>query len=234
MPFTRGSDQGLVLTRVSPDGEMGYPGNLTMKVTYTLTARGEWRIDYEAVTDKATVVNLTSHTYFNLAGEGSGTIENHTLELAAGRYTPVDSTLIPTGELAGVADTPFDFRHATRIGTQVRVPHQQVVHAQGLDHNWVLDKGVTATPDYALTLADPASGRVMKMYTTEPGMQCYSGNFLDGTLEGSSGGLYRQGDALCLESQHFPDSPNQASFPSTVLRPGQTYRSTTLHTFAAR
>jgi aldose 1-epimerase len=234
MPFDRGADKGLVLTRVSPDGEMGYPGTLEVKVTYTLTAQGAWRIDYEAVTDRATVINLTSHTYFNLSGEGSGTIEDHTLELAAGRYTPVDPTLIPTGELAPVAGTPFDFREVKRIGTQVRAPHQDLVYGQGLDHNWVLDKGITATPDYALTLTDPASGRVMQMHTTEPGMQFYSGNFLDGTLAGTSGRLYRQGDALCLEAQHFPDSPNQPSFPSTVLRPGSTYRSTTLHTFSAR
>ncbi|MET9519220.1 aldose epimerase family protein [Streptomyces sp. NPDC002994] len=233
-PFSRGSDRGLVLRRTSPDGEMGYPGTLEMTVTYTLTARGDWRIDYEATTDRATVANLTSHTYFNLAGEGSGSINGHTLEMAAARYTPVDATLIPTGELARVTGTPFDFRRAKAIGEQARVPHQQVLYGKGLDHNWVLDKGITTVPGYALTLTDPASGRVMKMSTTEPGMQFYSGNFLDGTLAGTSGRLYRQGDGLCLESQHFPDSPNQPSFPSTVLRPGTTYRSTTVHTFSAR
>ncbi|MGW7054360.1 aldose epimerase family protein [Streptomyces sp. NPDC054887] len=233
-PFSRGADHGLVLRRTSPDGEMGYPGTLKVKVTYTLTARGAWRIDYEATTDRATVVNLTSHTYFNLAGEGSGSVDGHTLELAASRYTPVDSTLIPTGELARVAGTPFDFRRARTIGERARVPHQQVLYGQGLDHNWVLDKGSTAKPGYALTLGDPESGRVMRMHTTEPGMQFYSGNFLDGTLAGTSGRLYRQGDGLCLESQHFPDSPNQPSFPSTVLRPGTTYRSTTVHAFSAR
>ncbi|GAA1518656.1 galactose mutarotase [Streptomyces albidochromogenes] len=233
-PFSRGSDRGLVLRRISPDGEMGYPGTLKVKVTYTLTARGAWRIDYEATTDRATVANLTSHTYFNLAGEGSGSVDAHTLEMAAARYTPVDATLIPTGELARVTGTPFDFRRAKAIGEQARTPHQQVLYGKGLDHNWVLDKGITTVPGYALTLTDPGSGRVMKMYTTEPGMQFYSGNFLDGTLAGTSGRLYRQGDGLCLESQHFPDSPNQPSFPSTVLRPGTTYRSTTVHTFSAR
>ncbi|MEU1489278.1 aldose epimerase family protein [Streptomyces sp. NPDC005776] len=233
-PFTRGADTGLVLTRISPDGEAGYPGNLAVRVTYTLTPRGAWRIDYEATTDRATVVNLTSHTYFNLAGEGNGTIDGHLLELAATRYTPVDATLIPTGELAPVARTPFDFRRARSIGEQDRIPHEQTVIAQGIDHNYVLDKGITPRPEYALSVTHPESGRVMKMYTTEPGMQLYTGNFLDGTLTGSSGRLYRQGDACCLEAQHFPDAPNQPAFPSTVLRPGRTYRTTTVHAFSTR
>lgn len=233
-PFTTRGEAGLVLTRTSPDGEAGYPGTLAVRVVYTLTARGEWRIDYTATTDRATVLNLTSHTYFNLAGEGSGSIDGHVLELAAARFTPVGPTLIPTGELARVARTPFDFRRARAIGDGVRTPHQQIGYGQGIDHNFVLDKGITARPGYALTVTDPGSGRVMKMYTTEPGMQFYSGNFLDGTLTGTSGRMYRQGDAFCLESQHFPDSPNQPSFPSTVLRPGETYRSTTVHAFSAR
>ncbi|AYG79028.1 Aldose 1-epimerase [Streptomyces hundungensis] len=233
-PFTRGSDTGLVLSRVSPDGEMGYPGTLKVRVTYTLTARGAWRIDYEATTDRPTIVNLTSHTYFNLAGEGSGTIYDHTLELAAGRYTPVDAGLIPTGELSRVAGTPFDFRRAKPIGRDIRAGGEQLVRAKGFDHNWVLDKGITASPGYALTLADPSSGRVMRMHTTEPGLQFYSGNFLDGTLVGSSGRAYRQGDAVALETQHFPDSPNHPAFPSTVLRPGTTYRTSTIHSFTTR
>ncbi|MER0450006.1 aldose epimerase family protein [Streptomyces sp. Edi4] len=233
-PFTRGSDTGLVLTRTSPDGEMGYPGTLRVRVTYTLTARGAWRIDYEATTDRPTVVNLTSHTYFNLAGEGSGPVEHHTLEVAASRFTPVDAGLIPTGELARVAGTPFDFRRAKPVGRDIREGHQQLVRAKGFDHNWVLDKGITSAPRHALTLSEPTSGRVMRMYTTEPGLQFYSGNFLDATLVGTSGRAYRQGDALCLEAQHFPDSPNQPSFPSTVLRPGTTYRTSTVHSFSTR
>ncbi|MEV7993778.1 aldose epimerase family protein [Streptomyces sp. NPDC086077] len=232
-PFTRGSDVGLHLYRTGVDGEMGYPGTLRTKVTYTLTRHGDWRIDYAATTDKATVVNLTSHVYWNLAGESSGTIHDHELTIAASRYTPVDPGLIPTGELARVSGTPFDFRRAKTVGEDIRVAHPQLLYGQGLDHNWVLDKGLTARPEHIATLRDPSSGRTLRIATTEPGLQFYSGNFLDGTLVGSGGTVYRQGDGLCLETQHFPDSPNKPSFPSTVLRPGQTYRTTTVHSFSA-
>ncbi|MBH5135166.1 aldose epimerase family protein [Streptomyces sp. NPDC005395] len=232
-PFTRGSDTGLVLHYTSVDGEMGYPGTLRAKVTYTLTRRGDWRIDYEATTDKATVVNLTSHVYWNLAGEGSGTIEDHELSIAASRFTPTDAGLIPTGELARVSGTPFDFRRAKPIGRDIRDAHPQLVTAKGFDHNWVLDKGITDRPEHIATLRDHASGRTLRIATDQPGLQFYSGNFLDGTLTGPGGSLYRQGDALCLETQHFPDSPNHPSFPSTVLRPGQTYRTSTVHSFDA-
>ncbi|MGW1022123.1 aldose epimerase family protein [Streptomyces sp. NPDC002577] len=232
-PFTSGSDAGLVLTHTSADGEMGFPGTLASKITYTLTADGDWRIDYEATTDRTTVVNLTSHVYWNLAGEGSGSVHDHELQIAASRYTPVGSGLIPTGELAEVAGSPFDFRSAKTVGVDLRAAHQQLLYAQGFDHNLVLDKGVTAEPEHFATLTDPSSGRTLKIATTEPGVQFYSGNFLDGTLVGTGGSVYRQGDALCLETQHFPDSPNQPSFPSTVLRPGETYRSTTVHSFSA-
>ncbi|MEU9651245.1 MULTISPECIES: aldose epimerase family protein [unclassified Streptomyces] len=232
-PFTRGSDTGLVLHYTSVDGEMGYPGTLRAKVTYTLTRRGDWRIDYEATTDKATVVNLTSHVYWNLAGEGSGTIEDHELSIAASRFTPTDAGLIPTGELARVSGTPFDFRRAKPIGRDIREAHPQLVTAKGFDHNWVLDKGITDRPEHIATLRDHASGRTLRIATDQPGLQFYSGNFLDGTLTGPGGSLYRQGDALCLETQHFPDSPNHPSFPSTVLRPGQTYRTSTVHSFDA-
>ncbi|MFF1375008.1 aldose epimerase family protein [Streptomyces sp. NPDC058308] len=233
-PFADATGVGLVLRYVSVDGEMGYPGTLRVKVTYTLTARGDWRIDYEATTDRTTVVNLTNHTYYNLAGEGSGDIYGHQLALDAARFTPTDKGLIPTGELARVAGTPFDFRRAKTVGEDIRTAHPQLVTAKGYDHNWVLDKGITTRPEPFASLRDPGSGRTMRIATTEPGVQFYSGNFLDGTLTGSSGRLYRQGDGLCLETQHFPDSPNQPSFPSTVLRPGERYRSSTVHSFSAR
>ncbi|MFF0585758.1 aldose epimerase family protein [Streptomyces sp. NPDC003781] len=232
-PFTDGPDVGLVLHYTSVDGEMGYPGTLRATVTYTLTRRGDWRIDYEASTDKATVVNLTSHVYWNLAGEGSGTIEDHELSIAASRYTPTDAGLIPTGELAKVSGTPFDFRRAKPIGRDIRDAHPQLVTAKGFDHNWVLDKGITDRPEHIATLREHTSGRTLRIATDQPGLQFYSGNFLDGTLTGTGGSLYRQGDALCLETQHFPDSPNQPSFPSTVLRPGETYRTSTVHSFDA-
>ncbi|MFF7328924.1 galactose-1-epimerase [Streptomyces sp. NPDC008150] len=231
--FSSGPDVGLHLSYTSADGEMGYPGTLQVRVTYTLTRTGAWRIDYRATTDRPTVVNLTNHTYYNLAGEGSGGIYDHELTLAASRYTPTDSGLIPTGELAKVAGTPFDFRHAKAIGRDIRAGHPQQVLAKGFDHNWVLDKGITSSPVHAATLRDPSSGRRMGIATNEPGLQFYSGNFLDGTLTGTSGRTYRQGDGLALETQHFPDSPNQPSWPSTVLRPGQTYRTSTVHTFGA-
>ncbi|MEU9404913.1 aldose epimerase family protein [Streptomyces sp. NPDC048281] len=231
--FTSGSDVGLHLHYTSVDGEMGYPGTLRTKVTFTLNRHGDWIIDYEATTDKATVVNLTNHTYWNLAGEGNGTIEDHELTIAAGRYTPTDSGLIPTGELAKVSGTPFDFRKGKPVGRDIRAGHPQQVQAKGFDHNWVLDKGVTARPEHIATLRDPRSGRTLKIATDQPGLQFYSGNFLDGTLTGTSGRTYRQGDGLCLETQHFPDSPNHASFPSTVLRPGQVYRTRTVHSFDA-
>ncbi|MEU5362590.1 aldose epimerase family protein [Streptomyces sp. NPDC005925] len=232
-PFSQGADVGLRMYWTSVDGEMGYPGTLRAKVTYTLTRDGDWHIDYEATTDKATVVNLTSHVYWNLGGEGSGSVYDHELSIAAARYTPVDPGLIPTGELAKVAGTPFDFRRAKAVGRDIRVAHEQLLYGKGLDHNWVLDKGITSQPEHAATLRDPSSGRTLRIATTQPGLQFYSGNFLDGTLVGTGGSVYRQGDALCLETQHFPDSPNQPSFPSTVLRPGQTYRTTTVHTFGA-
>lgn len=232
-PFEQGTDVGLRLQLTSADGEMGFPGTLTTKVTYTLTEDGDWRIDYEATTDRATVVNLTSHVYWNLAGESGGSVLGHELDIAAARYTPVDAGLIPTGEPAEVAGTPFDFRTPKTVGADLRAAHQQLLYAKGFDHNWVLDKGVTAEPEHVATLKDPSSGRTLRIATTEPGLQFYSGNFLDGTLVGSGGTIHRQGDALCLETQHYPDSPNRPDFPSTVLRPDRIYRTTTIHSFGA-
>jgi len=227
----------LRLELVSPSGDMGFPGTLTTTVTYTLESDSKLGIQYEATTDAPTVVNLTNHTYWNLAGEGSGNIYGHQLQIHASGYTPVDANLIPTGEVAPVKGTPFDFREPTAIGERIRENNQQLLYAQGYDHNWALDRkdnGARAGSDSedplerAAVLHDPRSGRTLTISTTEPGVQFYSGNFLDGTLAGTGGHIYRQGDGLALETQHFPDSPNQPAFPSTVLRPGEVYDSTTV------
>jgi aldose 1-epimerase len=227
----------LELTLVSPDGDQGFPGTLTTTVTYSLDDDERLSVHYEATTDAPTVVNLTNHTYWNLSGEGSGTIYDHELQLNASGYTPVDAELIPTGEIAPVAGTPFDFREPTPIGARIREDDQQLLYGQGYDHNWALDRVDNGTREGsdsedalepAARLHDPDSGRTLSIETTEPGIQFYSGNFLDGTLVGTGGHVYRQSDGLALETQHFPDSPNQPQFPSTVLRPGETYDSTTV------
>lgn len=228
-PISEDGAAGVRLSRVSPDGEEGFPGNLTAAVTYRLDDENRLRIDYRAETDKPTIINLTNHNYWNLAGEGSGSTDGHLLQVNASRYTPVDERQIPTGELAPVQGTPLDFTSATAFGARAREPHPQLLLGLGIDHNLVLDREPgDASLIAAAVLRDPASGRTLTVWTTEPGIQVYGGNHLNGTIAGASGRAYRQGDGIALETQHFPDSPNHPAFPSTVLRPGETYRSTTI------
>jgi aldose 1-epimerase len=221
---------GIELTYLSKDGEAGFPGNLTATVRYTLV-KGELRIEYSATTDKDTVVNLTNHSYFNLAGQGD--ILNHQLTLHASRFTPVDAGLIPTGELKSVDSTPFDFRKATAVGSRIKADDTQLHLGRGYDHNWVLDNKDGRLAE-AAEVYDPSSGRVLKVLTDQPGIQFYSGNFLDGSVKGKGGKPYELRSALCLETQHFPDSPNHPDFPSVVLKPGQRYHSVTIYRFSVR
>lgn len=229
--FSNSGSVGLELSYTSQDGEEGFPGTLDTTVTYTLTNRNQIVMDYLATTDAPTVVNLTNHAYWNLAGEGSGSILDHNLMLDAGHFTPVDETLIPTGEIASVAGTPFDFRRPTTIGERIRESDEQLLNGRGYDHNWVLDREGDGL-ELAARLSERTSGRVLSVYTTEPGIQFYSGNFLDGTIIGTGGRTYRQSDGLALETQHYPDSPNKPDFPSTVLRPGDVYETSTIYQFS--
>lgn len=225
--------QGVRFTYLSKDGEEGYPGNLTVSVTYLLTDANEWQVAYELRTDKTTPVNVSQHSYFNLKGEGEGDILGHELKLVASKYTPVDAGLIPTGELAPVAGTPFDFTGFQPIGARVNDRHEQLAFGCGYDHNWVLDNQ-SGELALAASVHEPGSGRTMDVLTTEPGIQFYCGNFLDGSLTGKSRRKYRFRDGFCLETQHYPDSPNQKAFPSTLLEPGQAKVSRTVFRFGAR
>jgi aldose 1-epimerase len=232
---SRADAQVLELTYLSQDGEEGFPGALKVKVTFTLPAdSNELRIDYLATTDRDTVVNLTNHSYFNLTGVASQDILSHQLQLHASEFTPVDATLIPTGELRAVGGTPFDFTKPAAIGARINQDNEQLNFGRGYDHNWVLEETGKRELYIAAEVFEPVSGRVLEVLTTEPGIQFYSGNFLDGTVRGKGGQLYAHRTGFCLETQHFPDSPNHPKFPSTVLKPGETYRSTTVLRFSTR
>lgn len=221
----------LALAYRSRDGEEGYPGNLEVTAVYTLTEDNALQLEYTATTDKKTVVNLTQHSYFNLRGHGD--ILGHVVRIAASRFTPVDATLIPNGELRSVEGTAFDFRRATAIGERVNAEEEQIGFGKGYDHNWVIDKTAGALALMA-TVFEPDTGRVLEVLSTEPGLQFYSGNFLDGSITGKGGSVYRLRSGFCMEPQHFPDSPNHPDFPSAVLEPGQTYRNTIIYRFSAR
>lgn len=230
-PFETSEGVGLALTYVSEDGEEGYPGTLTARIRYTWTEQNALRIDYAATTDAPTVLNLTNHSYFNLKDGGRTDALGHQMQIFADHFTPVDPTLIPTGEIASIDGTPFDFRQPTAIGARINDRDEQLGFGGGYDHNHVLSRRTKDELELAVRVSEPTSGRTMEVWTTEPGVQFYTGNFLDGTNKGKGGTVYNKRAAFCLETQHFPNSPNQEAFPSVVLRPGETYRSRTEYRF---
>jgi aldose 1-epimerase len=227
-PVRESNRAGVTLSRVSPDGEQGFPGELHIAVTYTLNDSNELRLEYEATTDKPTVATLTNHVYFNLAGNGSGDVYDQLLQVLADQYTPTDADQVPTGEIAPVGGTALDFRELTPIGGRIRSSEQQMLYGRGYDHNFVLRKPAGDPLPLAVRMLDPASGRLLEVRTTEPGVQVYSANHFNGSVVSAAGTTFRQGDGLALETEHFPNSPNEPRFPSTVLRPGETLRSTTV------
>jgi aldose 1-epimerase len=230
-PFENDSGAGVTFSTTSPDGDEGYPGTLSVRVSYTLLPSNQLVVDYYATTDRSTPINLSQHSYFNLAGDGERDVLEHRLTINASHYTPVDTTLIPTGAIASVEGTPFDFTDPNAIGSRIDGDHEQLLAGGGYDHNFVLDRDRTGLA-LAARVEEPATGRVLEIYTTEPGLQFYSGNFLDGSLTGKAQRIYRHRYGFCLETQHFPDSPNQPNFPSTILRPGDQYRSQTVFAFS--
>ena len=227
-----GDGEALILRHLSPDGDEGYPGNLAVEVIYSVADPNELRIEYSATTDRPTIINLTNHSYFNLAGEGTGDILGHVVSIEADHFTPVDSTMIPTGEIRPVLGTPFDFTSPIAIGARIRMGDEQIVRARGYDHNWVLRNPSSNLLATAARAFEPTTGRILEVLTDAPGLQVYTANDLSGTLVGPGGKVYRQGDGICFETQRFPDAPNQPTFPSAVLRPGEYFRSATVFRFS--
>jgi aldose 1-epimerase len=232
--FSHAGDAGVTLRLVSPDGDQGFPGKVTLDLTYTLTDSNDFKMEYKAVTDKTTVINLTNHTYFNLAGNGSGNVENQIMTIMADQVTPTDAFQVPTGAFTNVAGTPFDFREPTPIGKNIRSADPQMLIGRGYDHNYVLRKSKPGALELAARITDPVSGRTLELLTTEPGVQVYSSNNLNGGVVSAAGTTIRATDGLALETQHFPDSPNKPNFPSTLLKPGETFYSATVMHFTVR